>query len=328
MKPVRWGVLGVARHFVLRVHLPTRDSQLVDIHAIASRSLEKAKEAARRFGIPIAYGSYEELLADKSVEAVFIPLPNHMHAEWVKKAADHGKHILCEKPLAMNAEEALEAIEYAKRKGVLLMEAFMYRLHPSLQRARDLVSIGEIGDIRSIQTSFTYMLTDPANIRNILEAGGGALRDIGCYAVNVARFILGAEPLRVVSLIHRDPALRTDVLTSALLDFGHARSVFTVATQTFPFQRVDILGSGGRITIHVPFNIYPDVPMRVTVMNAVGTRELALGPADQYAVEFEAFSRAVRDGKEVPTPPEDAYRNQRVLDAIFRSAETGAWEKV
>jgi predicted dehydrogenase len=294
----------------------------------SSRTAEKAKKAAQEFGIPFSYGSYEDLLKDDKIEAVFIPLPNHMHLEWIKKAADTGKHILCEKPLVMNAKEVAEAIEYTKKKGVMLMEAFMHRFHPQWQRARDLSFVGEIGMVQSVHTQFFYSLTDPKNIRNILDTGGGAVRDIGCYAVNVARFILGKEPIRVVSLLSRDKNFGTDILTSCILDFGSARSVFTVATQTYPFQRVDIHGSDGRITIRNPFNIFPDVPVRITVNNAVGKRDLDIGPADQYALEFEAFSKALREGKEVPTPPEDALNNQKVLDAIFRSEKSGNWEKV
>jgi len=328
MEPVRWGVLGVAQHFRLRVFIPTRDSETVEIYGIASRTLEKAKKAAEEFGIPAAYGSYEELLEDKAIEAVFIPLPNNMHLKWIKKTADAGKHILCEKPLAMNAQEVAEAIEYAEKKGVMLMEAFMHRLHPQWQRARDLAFVGEIGTVQSVNTSFFYSLSDPGNIRNILEAGGGAIRDIGCYAVNSARFILNSEPLRVVSLIKRDPDFKTDILSSCILDFGSTRSEFTVATKTFSFQRVDIHGSDGRITIRNPFNIFPDVPVRFSVINAIGKRDLHIGPADQYALEFDAFSKALRVGKGVPTPPEDALKNQKVLDAIFKSEKTGNWEEI
>ena len=328
MEPVRWGILGVAGHFRLRVFVPTRDSALVKIQAIASRSIQKAENAAREFRIPKAYGSYEELLGDEGIEAVYIPLPNHLHVEWVKKAADRGKHILCEKPLGMTAEETRDAIEYAEKKGVMLMEAFMYKLHPQWQRARDLAFVGEIGRVLSVNTSFTYNLTDPGNIRNILAFGGGGLRDIGCYAVNCARFILGAEPARVFGLITRDPDFGTDTLVSGILDFGKARSEFMAGTKTYPFQRVDIHGTGGRIIIRNPFNIFPDVPLRISVINDIGKRDLHIGPADQYTVEFDSFSRALREGKPVPTPPEDALNNQKVLDALFRCEKSGRWETV
>ncbi|MFI5369876.1 MAG: Gfo/Idh/MocA family protein, partial [Spirochaetia bacterium] len=254
MKPVVWGILSVSTHYKLRIHTNLVKSPLVDMRGIASRSRDRAAEAARDLGLQKAYGSYEELLADKEIEAVYIPLPNHMHAEWVKKAADAGKHVLCEKPFAMDAQEAEQAVRYAERKGVLVMEAFMYRFHPQWKRAREIVRSGEIGDVRSVNTIFSYMLTDPTNIRNVLSSGGGAIPDIGCYAVSSARFLVGREPTRVVSLVHRDPKLKTDILTSGILDFGVARSIFTVGTQSYPWQRVEVLGSGGELSVQIPFN--------------------------------------------------------------------------
>jgi predicted dehydrogenase len=328
MKPVVWGILSVSTHYTLRVQTNLRKSPLVEMRAIASRSREKAAAAAQFLGIPKSYGSYEELLADREIEAVYIPLPNHMHAEWVRKAADAGKHVLCEKPFALNARDAEQAIHHAESKGVLVMEALMYRLHPQWKRAREIVAAGEIGDLHAIHTVFTYMLKDPTNIRNILEAGGGAIPDVGFYAVSSARFLMGKEPLRVLSLVHRDPRLKTDVLSSGILDFGTARSIFTVATQTHPSQRVDAIGSGGVLTVHLPFNAYPDVPLQVTVSNGVGTRTIDTPATDQYVELFESFSRVVREGGSVPTPPQDAIDNMKVLDALFRSEKSAAWEKV
>ena len=328
MKPVVWGVLSDSTHYRLRVHTNLNKSPLVVLRAIASRSREKAAAAAREFGMPKAYGSYEELLADRDIEAVYIPLPNHMHAEWIKKAADAGKHVLCEKPIAMDAPEAEKAIRYAEGKGVLVMEAFMYRFHPQWKRAREIVAAGEIGQVHSIHTLFTYMLKDPTNIRNILAVGGGAIPDIGCYAVSCARFLLGKEPERALSLVHRDPAFKTDILTSGILDFGRARSVFTVGTQTHPWQRVDVIGSGGEIAIHLPFNAHSDVPLQVSVTTGIGTRSIFTPVSDQYVEMFEAFGKAVRDGGSVPTPPQDAIANMKVLDALFRSEKSGTWEKV
>ena len=328
MKPVVWGVLSASTHYRLRVHTYVVKSPLVQMRAIASRSREKAATAGREMGIPKTYGSYEELLADKEIEAVYIPLPNHMHAEWVMKAADAGKHVLCEKPFAMNAAEAEKAIRHAERKGVLVMEAFMYRFHPQWKRAREIVRAGEIGDVHSVHTLFSYMLTDPSNIRNILADGGGGIPDIGCYAVSTARFLIGREPIRVVSLVHRDPNLKTDILSSAILDFGTARSVFTVGTQTQSWQRVDAIGSGGEIAIHLPYNAYPDAPMQVTVTTGLGARNVYTPATDQYAEMFDAFSRAVREGGTAPTPPQDAIDNMKVLDALFRSEKSGTWEKV
>jgi predicted dehydrogenase len=300
----------------------------VEVRAVASRARDRAEEAAHDLGIPKAYGSYAELLADREIEAVYIPLPNHLHAEWVKKAADAGKHVLCEKPFAMNAAEAEEAIRYAEAKGVLVMEAFMYRFHPQWIKAEEMVRTGEIGKVQAVHTTFSYMLKDPANIRNIPEAGGGGLPDIGCYAVSSARFLLGREPERVFALVHRDPKLKTDILSSAILDFGVARAVFTVSTQAHPGQRVDVLGTGGQISLPLPFNAYPDVPMQISVTTGLGTRTISLPVADQYVEMFDGFSRAVREGGGAPTPPKDAIDNMKVQDALFRSEKSGGWEKV
>ncbi len=329
MKAVVWGVLSVSTHYRQRVHTYLARSKMVDLRAIASRSAGKAAAEAKSLGIPQSYGSYEELLADRSIEAVYIPLPNHMHAEWVKKAADAGKHVLCEKPFAMSAAEAAEAIQHAERRGVLVMEAFMYRFHPQWVRAREIIRAGEIGQVHAVHTLFSYMLKDPGNIRNILSAGGGAVPDIGCYAVSSARFLVGREPRRVVSLVQRDPALKTDILTSGILDFGGGtRSLFTVGTQSTPRQEVEVLGSGGTLTVHLPFNAYPDVPLQLSVRTSVGTRTIDNPVSDQYVEMFESFSRAVREGTSVPTPPQDAVDNMKVLDALFRSETSGAWEAV
>jgi predicted dehydrogenase len=328
MKPVVWGVLSVSVHYALRIHTYLSKSPLVQLRGIASRDKKRAETAARELGMPRAYGSYEELLADKEIEAVYIPLPNHLHAEWVKKAADAGKHVLCEKPFAMNAREAEQAFAHAKSKGVLVMEAFMYRFHPQWKRAREIVKAGEIGSVHAVSTVFTYMLKDPTNIRNILAAGGGGIPDIGCYAVSSARFLIGREPTRVISLVHRDPDLGTDILSSGILDFGTTRSVFTVGTQSHPAQRVDVLGSGGELSVLLPFNAYPDAPLQVSVSTGIGTRQVYTPATDQYVEMFEAFSRAVREGGAVPTPPEDAIANMKVLDALFKSEKSGAWEKV
>ena len=328
MKPVVWGVLGVSGHYRLRLRAPLAASALTQVRAIASRSKERADEAARSLGISTSYGSYAELLQDREIEAVYIPLPNHLHAEWVRKAADAGKHILCEKPFAMDAGEAAGAIDHARTRGVLVMECFMYRLHPQWQRAREIVRNGELGAIRVVQTAFTYSNRDPKNIRNIAEVGGGAFSDIGCYAASSARFLLGREPKRAISLVHRDPEFRTDVLDSVILDFGTARAAFTIATQTHPFQRVDVLGDGGRLTIPIPFNMYPDVPAQIVVDAFPGTRTITFPAVDQYALLFDGFSQAVRAGGPVPIDPQDAVDNLKVLDALRRSELSCGWEPV
>jgi predicted dehydrogenase len=326
MKPVRWGVLGIGNHFVQRVLPPLQQSPLIEVAAVASRDLGRARETAGRFSIPAAYGSYEDLVADRGLEAVFIALPNHLHAEWVHKSADAGKHVLCEKPLAMDAGQTQACLEHCRKKGVRLMEAFMYRFHPQWRRTLELVRFGEIGAVRAVHTAIGYSNTNPDNIRNILEYGGGALRDIGCYAVSIPRFLFQAEPRRVVSLLSRDPVFKTDALSSAILDFGEGRATFTVSTQVFSNQAVEVVGTAGKIAVQIPINMHPDCRARLIVTTGVGEREPETPAADQYGLEFEAFSRALREELPVPTPPEDAVSNQRVLDALFASEHSGRWE--
>lgn len=328
MKPVVWGILSVSGHYQLRVHTNLKKSPLVDLRAIASRSHEKAAAAAKRLGIAKSYGSYEELLSDREIEAIYIPLPNHMHAEWVRKATDAGKHVLCEKPFAMDAREAEQTVLHAKSKGVLVMEAFMYRFHPQWRKAREVVGSGEIGELHSIHAMYTYMLTDPGNIRNNVGTGGGGINDVGCYLVSCSRFLMDREPTRVVSLVQRDAGMKTDILASAILDFGTARAAFTVGTQTHSTQHVEVIGSGGEMTIPLPFNAYADIPMQITVTNGVGTRTIFTLAIDQYVEMFEEFSRAIREGGTAQIPPQDAIDNMKVLDALFRSEKSGGWEKV
>lgn len=328
MKPVRWGILGLGGHFVKRILLPMKKSESVELYGVASRNEDKARRFSEAFGVPNSFGSYERLLSDRSIEAVYIALPNHLHTDWIKKSADAGKHILCEKPLALNAQEARGAVDYARSKGVLLMEGFMYRFHPRWVRAKELVDTMHIGKVKAVQTFFCYNNPDPANIRNIRKAGGGAIYDIGCYAVSAARHIFGREPQKALSLIHRDPNLEIDSLTSGVMDFEQGHAAFTVGTQIFPYQKVDIHGSSGRMEIQVPFNTFVDVPAKLTVTNKIGEREILFDPQDQYGLEFAGFSKTVREGGEVPTPPEDAVRNLAVMDALFRSERSGKWEPV
>lgn len=328
MKPLNLGILSVSAHFIKRVLLPLRDIDNVNIYGIASRSLAKAQSAANQYAIPNAYGSYQELLDDPDIDFVYIPLPNHLHLEWIKKAADAGKHILCEKPITLNAAEARQAIDYARQKEVKIMEAFMYRFHPQWIRAKELIEVGEIGGITAINTFFSYNNPDPKNIRNILEYGGGGVMDIGCYAISVPRFFLGREPQKVVSTIVHDSEFKTDKLTSAILDFNGTHATFTVATKTYPYQKVVIHGSSGNITVEIPFNTFPDVPARITIDTKIGIREVEFSAADHYGLQFESFSEAVINDLPVPIDPEDAINNMKVIDAVFRSAKNGKWEEV
>ena len=328
MEAVRWGILSVSGHYALRVHGPLSRLPDARIVAIASRDKAKATAAAARFGISKSHASYEALLADPEVEAVYIPLPNDLHAEWTEKALRAGKHVLCEKPLAMDAQEAREMAGVAREKGLLLMEAFMYRFHPQWMRAKEIVDSGEIGAVRAVNVNFSYNNGDPANIRNRVENGGGALYDIGCYAISASRWMAGAEPRRGLALMERDPVFGTDRLSSAILDFGGCRATFNVGTRLFPVQRVEVLGEKGAVAVILPFNAYPDVPLALEVSTSLGTRTIQAGPADQYAAMFSAFGRALRSGSPAPTPIEDGIANMAVIDALFSSEKSGGWVEI
>jgi predicted dehydrogenase len=282
---------------------------------------------ADRLGIPRRHDSYDALLADPDVDAIYIPLPNHLHADWTIAAARAGKHVLCEKPLAMTADDAQHMVDVAREEGVRLMEAFMYRLHPSWLAVRELVAGGRIGRLIAVQSWFSYYNDDPANIRNIREAGGGALYDIGCYCINLSRMLFAAEPDRVEATIVRDPASRVDVLTSGLLAFADGVATFACSTRAEDDQRVHVYGTTGRISIGIPFNIPPDRPTEVYVTAggdppvAPATEVLRFDTADPYTAEAEAFAAAILDDLPTPTPPEDGVANLRVIERVFEAAE-------
>ena len=331
MRKVRWGVLGAAHIAVKKVIPAMQAGEWCEIAAIASRDLSKAKEAAAALGIPKAYGSYEELLADPEIEAVYNPLPNHLHVPWSVRCAEAGKHVLCEKPLALNAGEARELLKVQAATGVTMGEAFMVRTHPQWLRARELRRDGRIGELRAALGFFSYFNRDAANIRNVRAWGGGGLLDIGCYPINTMRFIFGEEPRRAMALLERDPETQTDRLTSAMLDFPAGQGVFTCSTQLVPYQRMQFFGTRGRIEIEIPFNAPPDRPCRLWVddgsdLFGAGLREETFPVCDQYTIQGDWFSRAIRGEAEVPAPLEDAVRNMAVIDALFRSADSGHWE--
>jgi predicted dehydrogenase len=298
--------------------------------AIASRDRGNAEEKARALGIAKAYGSYEELLADPQIEAIYNPLPNQLHVPWSIRAAEAGKHVLCEKPLSMTVAEAKTLLAVQQRTGVTIGEAFMVRTHPQWLRTRELIASGRIGQLRSVQGFFSYFNTDPKNIRNIPECGGGALMDIGCYPINTARFVFGEEPLRVSGLIERDPTSKVDRLTSAILEFPSGHASFTCSTQLVPYQRMQLLGTKGRIEIEIPFNAPNDRPCRIFIddgrdLFGGGITVETFPTCDQYTIQGDVFSRAVREGGPVPVPVTDAIKNMAVIEAVFRSAESGAW---
>jgi len=330
-KKIRWGVLSTANIGLKKVLPGMQQGQLSSVTAIASRDLARAQEAAKALGIATAYGSYEELLADPAIDAVYIPLPNHLHVPWTIKAAEAGKHVLCEKPLSLTVAEAETLLAVRVRTGVRIGEAFMIRSHPQWLRLRELLDAGRIGQLRSVIGAFSYFNADPNNIRNHVEYGGGALYDIGCYTIQASRYGFAQEPTRVVALIDRDPEMHTDRLTSAILDFPGGQAVFTCSTQLVPFQRVTFLGTQGRIEIEIPFNAPKDRPTRLFIdqdgdLFGGGTVTETFPVCDQYTLQGDAFSKAVLEGTEVPVPLEEAIRNMAVIEALFRSGKTGQWE--
>ncbi len=331
MKKVRWGVLGAAKIALKKVIPAMQRGGFCEISAIASRDTGKARQAADELGIPQAYGSYEELLADPEIEAIYNPLPNHLHVPWSVKAAEAGKHVLCEKPIALSVEETRRLIAVRDRTGVRVGEAFMVRTHPQWLRARELARNGQIGEVRAIVAAFSYFNRDAANIRNIAEWGGGGLMDIGCYPIQISRFLLGKEPSRVAAMVERDPELGIDRLTSGMLDFGTAQSVFTCSTQLAGFQTVQILGTKGRVQVEIPFNAPPDRATRIFIddgsdPSGSGIRTEEFPACDQYTIQGDQFSRAIRENLEVPTPLEDSILNMAVIEALFRSETSRQWE--
>ncbi len=326
MHELRWGIMSTAdigRRKVVPAIQRARRNRVV---AIASREPGRATEYAAALGIATSLGSYEELLADPEIDAVYLPLPNHLHLEWTLKAAAAGKHVLCEKPLAMSSAEAAQMVEACERAGVRLMEAFMYRLHPTWVAVRELVAAGRIGQLMAVQSWFGYFNDDQTNIRNIRAAGGGALYDVGCYCVNLSRLLFGREPSRVRGAVVRDPVGGTDVLTSGMLEFGDGIAAFTCSTRAENDQRVDIYGTTGRISVPIAFNIPPDRPTEILVIAggkpplAPNIERLTFPTADPYTVQAEVFAAAVLDGVEPPFPAMDAVANLRVIEQILATA--------
>ncbi len=326
MSKVRWGVLSTANIGLEKVLPAMQRGEYCAITAIASRSLEKAQAAAARLGIPKAYGSYEELLADPDVDAIYNPMPNHLHVPWSIKALQAGKHVLCEKPIALSAAEAQELADAARQHPKLkLMEAFMYRHHPQWRRAKQIVDGGGIGELRTIQSFFSYYNDDPGNIRNQADIGGGGLMDIGCYNISLSRFIFGGEPRRICGIVEFDPQLNTDRLASGILDFGRGTATFTCSTQLTPYQRVNIYGTTGRVEIEIPFNAPPDQPTKMWHQHEGTIDEIVFDVCDQYTLQGDLLSQAILNDTAVPTPIEDAVANMRVIDAVFQSAKSAAW---
>jgi predicted dehydrogenase len=328
---LRWGVLSTAAIGTKKVIPAMQLGEFTTVAAIASRDLSKAQAAAKALGIPAAYGSYEELLADPGIDAIYNPLPNHMHVPWTIKAAEAGKHVLCEKPISLTVAEAETLLEVRARTGVKIGEALVIVHHPQWVRLRELLAEGRIGELRSILGLFSYFKLDPTNIRNQADIGGGGLMDIGYYLIEAARLAFGGKPNRVVAAIDRDPAMRIDRLTSAIMQFGTAQAVFTCSTQLVPYQGLQFFGTKGRIQLEIPFNAPPDHSTRLLIDDGTdlfgsGITTETFPACDQYTLQADAFSKAVLDDTGVPTSLEDAIENMAVIEAIFRSAQSGQWE--
>lgn len=330
---VRWGVLSTATIAVTKVIPAMQQGQWSEVTGLASRDLAKAQDFASILNIPKSYGSYEELLADDEVEAIYNPLPNHLHVPWTIRAAEAGKHVLCEKPIALNAAEASRLITVRNRTGVRIQEAFMVRTHPQWVTTRQLIRAGRIGELKSITGFFSYFNRDAANIRNQAEIGGGALLDIGCYPITISRFIFDAEPKRVLGLIERDPEIGIDRLTSALLDFEAGQSTFTCSTQLALYQRMVFLGTKGRIEVPVPFNAPNNQPTRILIdegndLSGKNAETIEFPLCDQFTIQGDLFSQSIRENAPQQIPLEDAVNNMKVIDAVFRSAESGQWQQI
>src|SRR5215467_5892548 len=330
---IRWGVLGAANIAVKKVIPAMQQGEWCEVTALASRDVEKARSFAGELGISKAYGSYDELLRDPDIDAIYNPLPNHLHVPWSIKAAEAGKHVLCEKPIALNALAASQLLQARDRTGVKIEEAFMVRTHPQWLKVRELLDQGRIGQVRSVAGHFSYNNPDPANIRNMAEIGGGGLMDIGCYMILFARLVFQDEPQRVAGLIQEDAATRTDVLTSALLDFPQGQASFTCGTRMTPFQRFHIIGSVGRIEVQIPVNAPPDRACRILVddgsdLFGASAEIIEFEICDQYTIQGDLFSRSIRESpnQEAVMCLEESIKNMAVIDAVFRSGKSGQWE--
>jgi predicted dehydrogenase len=328
MEKIRWGVLSTARIGREKVIPALQKSLYGQLDAICSRNLEQAKKTAISLNIQKAYGSYEALLADKDIDAVYIPLPNHLHVEWAIKAMEAGKHVLCEKPIGLSSKDAARLLDATHGFPRLkVMEAFMYRYHPQWISAKELIAGGKIGELRTVQSFFTYYNVEPKNIRNRVEVGGGAMMDIGCYCVNLSRFLFGEEPESIMGLVDRDPVMLTDRMSSGMLNFSKGTATFTCSTQLMPHQRVNIMGTTGRIEIEIPFNMPADQKAKITLFTQKGSEEIFFDAVDQYTLQVDLFALAIMNDTPVPYGLEDAVSNMKVIDAIFESARDKHWIK-
>ena len=326
MDTSRWGILSTAKIGIEKVIPALQKSEYGVVTAIASRSAERARKTADKLAIETVHGSYQELLDDPNIDAVYNPLPNHLHVPWSIKALEAGKHVLCEKPIGLSVDEARKLLEADQKYSDLkLMEAFMYRFHPQWIKAKQLVKKGRIGTLKTIQSVFSYYNDDPENIRNKPAMGGGGLMDIGCYNISLSRHIFEEEPKGVVGDIEFDPEFGVDRMASGIMHFQSGTATFTCSTQLAPDQGVTIHGTSGRIEIEIPFNMPPDKSAVVWLYTGERKEEITFEPSDQYTLQGDAFARAILDDTPVLYSLEDAIGNMKVIEALFKSAEQNQW---
>ncbi|MGB8818460.1 MAG: Gfo/Idh/MocA family oxidoreductase [Rhizobiaceae bacterium] len=326
----RWGILSTAK--IGREHVIPGIVQSSNgvLAGIASREIAKAEALAKQFGALKAYGSYESMLADPEIDGIYIPLPTSQHVEWTIKCADAGKHVLCEKPISLNASEIDQLVAARERNKVIISEAFMVTYHPQWAKVRDLIANGAIGTLRHVQGAFTYFNTDPTNMRNIVELGGGALPDIGVYPTVTTRFATGKEPQKVSAKVVFDPVFKTDTFSSVRADFGDFELSFYLSTQMANRQLMVFHGDAGFIEVHAPFNASLYDHDHITLHNRShdGAQVFRFPGIHQYALEAEAFVRAAEGGKQKLFTLEESISNQKLIDAIFKAGKTGNWENV
>jgi len=326
MGTISWGVLSTSK-FAARATIPAmQKSKYSQVAAIASREIGPAQAAAARLGIPKAVGSYEALLSDPEIDAIYIPLPNYLHVEWTLKALKAGKHVLCEKPIGLNYEDARRLADAAKDfPNLKVMEAFMYRHHPQWKKVKELIEEKAIGEMVAVHSLYSYYNDDTTNIRNIVEAGGGAMLDIGCYCTSLSRYVFGSEPRRVMGRVEYDPKTKIDRLASGMLDFDRGIATFTCGTQMQPYQRVNIFGTKGRIELEIPFNAPNDRPCRIWLQRGGPVEKILFDICDQYTIQADLFAQAILTNGKVPTPLEDGIANMKVIDAVGESSRKSSW---
>lgn len=327
---LRFGIISTARIGWESVIPAIQDAENCVITAIASRNLANARALADRFSVPHAFGSYEEMLASDVIDAIYIPLPTSQHVEWTIKSADAGKHVLCEKPIALKADEIDQLIAARDRNKVVVSEAFMVTYSPVWRKVRSLIREGAIGRLKHVQGAFSYYLRDPNNMRNIPELGGGGLPDIGVYPTISTRFVTGKEPLRVQADTERDPDFGTDIYSSVRADFGEFELSFYIATQLAARQVMVFHGDQGYIEVKSPFNAnrYGAEEIELTNQNHSQSTFFRFQDCRQYRLQAEAFTRAVMGENEEIVTLENSKLNQKVIDAIYRASEKGGWEPV